>query len=125
MSSTGALVRAKLEADAAVVALVGSKIFPGMAPDDTVAPWIVYLVVSDVPELSFTGTADTTMRAARVQFDCYAQTYDMAQSIAAAVDAVVSAMTSPQLSAFREVTRDSYDNEAKLHRASMDVTIWR
>lgn len=125
MSSTVELLRAKLAADATVAGLVGTKIFPAVAPQGTVPPFIVCLEVSDVPENTLTGDASSTLRGVRVQIDCYAKSYSDAQAVADAVDAVVAALSTPQLSAWRELSRDLYDTEAKLHRVSMDVMVWR
>ncbi len=123
--TTGEAIRAVLVADAAVAALVGADVFPALMPQGTQPPAIVYSVISSVPENSLTGTASTRLSQFRVQVDCYAKTYLEAHAVAEAVDSVLDAQSSPNLSIWRESSRDDYDNEAELHRVSMDFGVWR
>jgi hypothetical protein len=127
--NTGEVIFGVLSADPSVAYLVGTRIYPNVAPqgprptDSYTA--IVYQVISDVPQNAFTGDATDRLRNARVQIDCYARQYKDVQAIADAVDKVISALSRPDLSAWRESSRDYYDNEAQLHRVSMDVNVWR
>lgn len=126
--TVGEAIRAALVADATVAGLVGGRIYPALMPQGTVengsGPAIVYTVASDVPQNALTGDSTTRMVNARVQIDAYSKTYLEAHLVAAAVDAVVSALATPALSAWREVSRDLYDNEAQLHRVSADFSVW-
>lgn len=120
----GEAIRAALAADATVVGLVAARIYPNLIPQGTLPPAIVYQVVSDVPENAFTGNASDRLHGCRVQVDCWSKTYLEAQTIAAAVDAVLSGQQSQSLSIWLEARRDSYDNEAVLHRVSCDFAVW-
>ncbi len=123
--TTGEAIRAVLVADAAVAALVSTRVFPSLIPQGSTMPAIVFAVVSDVPENALTGDSTTRLVNARVQIDCYSKTYLEAHAVSAAVDVVLSALSSPDLSAWREISRDLYDDEAQLHRVSMDFAVIR
>jgi hypothetical protein len=126
MSSSGDLLYAALSGDATVTGLVGTRIYPNKIPQGPRAMTftaIVYQVVSDLPQNALTGDASNRLRNARVQVDCYAKKYDTAQAIADAVDTVVTKDTT--LNGWREISRDFYEDEAELHRVSMDVLLWR
>jgi hypothetical protein len=123
--SPGEAIRAVLIADPTVAGLVGARIYPSLMPQGPTLPAIVYQVISEVPESSLAGTSVGRLTASRLQIDCYATTYLAAHALADAVDVVISALSSPDLSAWRESSRDLYDNEAQLHRCSLDFAVWR
>lgn len=123
--TTMAVLRACLAADATVTALVGTRIYPLVMPQDATRPAIVLTVVSEVPENSFDGTAETRLTASRVQVDCYAATYLEAHEVATAVDNVLANLRRPDLSAERDSMTDDWDDEVQVHRVSMDFSVWR
>lgn len=118
-------VRAELAADAAVTALVGERIYPQVAPQGAAPPYVVMTVVSDVPSNTFDGSPATRLVQSRIQVDCYARMYREARAVADAVDGVLGALSRPDLIAQREMTQESYENDAELHRVSMDFLVWR
>ncbi len=122
-------IRAVLIADATVTGLVAARIHANVAPQANAkavpVAYVICQVISDVPQSSFEGQPSTTLRNARVQIDCYAPTYTVAQSVAEAIDAALSASASPDLACWRESSRDLYDNETQLHRVSVDMSVWR
>lgn len=117
-------VREKLLANAAVVALIGDRIYANVAPQGAAVPRVVFTVISNIPENSFTGTAETRITSARLQLDCYAKRYDAAHELADAVDLVVANLGLTDLSALREDARDLYENETQLYRVSIDYIVW-
>ncbi len=124
-TTTGEAIRTQLAADATVTALLAGRMFPAVAPQGTITPFLVYQVISDVPENTFMGDSSNRLSNFRVQIDCYSKSYLEAHAAAAAVDAVLSAIDSPDLSCWRESSRDLYDDEAQLHRVSSDFSVWR
>lgn len=75
-----------LKADAAILAVVGTKVFPALdMPQDTDAPYITYQLISKNPDVH--QLADSTLRRARYQFNCYApgekESYDLARLLEA------------------------------------------
>lgn len=123
--TTGEAIVAALAANPAVVALVGAKIFPNVAPQGTVAPWVVYSVISDIPENALTGDASTRIASIRLQVDAYSKTYLGAHAIADAIDQALTQLLPPELAVWREVSRDLYDNEAQLHRVEAEFFVQR
>jgi len=124
-TTLGEVIRSALANDAAVVALVGTKIFPNVAPQGTLAPWIVYIEVSAVPENSFTSAVATQLVNSRLQVDCYAKQYLEAHAIGDAVNAVLSALATADVAIWRTLSRDLYDNDAQLHRVSTEFSAFR
>lgn len=128
-TSLGPLIHAKLVADPTVAGLVTDvkglvKVFPVVVIQQTAAPYVVFSVISDVPENTFDGTADEALRTARLQVDSYARGYVDAQTLAEAVTQVIANLNSPDLSAWRETSRDLFDEEAQFHRVSADYIVF-
>lgn len=117
------LVREKLVAATAVTALVGAKIYPDVAPQGTLPPFVVLTVPSDVPVNSVDGTAESRLHTARVQIDAYAATRLQATEVADACAAVVGNLAAPELSATEDGRRNLYDDETQLRRVSMDFMV--
>jgi hypothetical protein len=118
-------VRAELLADLTLQGLVGQRIYPLVMPQGSETPALVLTVISDIPENSFDGTAETRLREARVQIDSYAETYLQAHQLADAVLAIVGNLSRPDLSAVADDSRDLYDDETELHRVSADFAVFR
>lgn len=81
--SLGAVIYARLHDNAAIVALVGTRIHPLKAPQGAALPRIVYKVVSGESLGSFDGPNGQAVY--RVQLDLVAATYDGIDALATAV----------------------------------------
>lgn len=113
-------IYARLHAGA-VEALVGTRIFPSVAPEGSAFPMLIYTIVSAVPVMSLSG--EDGLDNAIVQVDSIAETFTAAKALA---DSVRGAMTSgadfscvPQSAA-----RVFFDHEAKKHVVQQDFSIW-
>lgn len=124
MNQPGQVIAAALGADATVTQLAGDRIFPNVLREGATLPAVVYTAVSQVPQNSMTGTPDGALFQSRMQVDCYARTYAVVQQLAAAVYAVLGALSTAQAQGVLEAQRDLYENESQLHRVSMDFSIW-
>ena len=80
---------AKLLADAGVSALVGTRVYPGVRPQATALPAIVFNMISANP--SYSDDGEDGIAEARVQLDCWGATYTDAKKAARAVKAALSA----------------------------------
>lgn len=118
-------IRTELAAAPGVTDLVGTRMYPNLMPQGVALPAIVYSVISDTPENTFTGTSADRLNSTRVQIDCYAVKYLDAHAVAEAVDLVVSNLSRHDLTGAREGKRDLYDDESQLHRVSLDFVIMR
>lgn len=114
-------IRDRLVANTGVTSLVAQRVFPNRAEQGAAAPFVVQSVISEARQNTFTGT---TLNRQRLQVDCYAKKYLEARAVADAVDAVVSALDLPDLSAWRVGARDLYDDATQLHRVSIDFAVW-
>lgn len=66
-----------IASDTTVVAVVGTRVYPSLAPPQAKRPFLVYTIVDGVPDQEM--SAQSTLGHARIQVDCYADTY---QSVA-------------------------------------------
>lgn len=124
-ASLGAAIIAQLAADPDVVALVGERMFPNVAPQGTAMPALVYNVISTVPESSLDGAAADRLNTIRLQIDCYSKTYEQAHALDQVVDQVISNLALTDLSAWRDGSRDLYDNPTQRHRVQTDYIVHR
>lgn len=82
MASSGKAIYTLLAADAAVTALVGTRIYPNTLPQVSAYPCIIYGQVDE----QYLETKDAAiLNGYRQQIDIYAPDYAMAQAIAQAV----------------------------------------
>lgn len=74
MASIHDYIYYKLSNNAGVTALVGTRIYPQVAPQTETRPLIVYSIISDVP--TNTKSGGSTLDAYRVQITCLADSVD-------------------------------------------------
>jgi uncharacterized protein YcbX len=79
---------ARLTADGTVSGLVASRIYPHKARFTPTYPHVIYEVTSEEPSYSFAGVASA--REANVTYQCIAETYREARTIAAAIESSLS-----------------------------------
>ena len=77
------LMVAKLKGMEAVSDLVGTRVYPTKAPQGVALPYVVYQLISRVPVNHSTGATQTNFQ--RIQVSCWAEDYDGALALAAAV----------------------------------------
>lgn len=121
-------IRTELAANAAVTALVDTRIYGSKAPhkrDRADGPFVVLTLVSAVPDATHSGLPSELMEDARVQVDCYSDDYDEAEDVFAAVDDVLGALARPDFAAVRDTRRDLWEDETHLHRVSVDYLVLR
>ncbi len=99
------------------------RIFPEVMVEDCLKPAVVYTVISDIPLNSLAGFTSGKSNA-RVQVDVYSFSYAEAQEVADAVESLLGAYVSVGFSSLQVSRRDLYENNTRLHRVSMDHSIW-
>jgi hypothetical protein len=99
--------------------LVNGASFPNLAAQDAAPPYIVYHRIVSVTNNNLLGSSD--LQNTRVQIDIYGKTYAGVQLIAANVRLAMRAarFTNIQLS-----EQDFFETDARLHRISVDYSIW-
>lgn len=99
--------------------LVAGKSYPNLAAQDASAPYIVYQRVVSTTHNTLQGPSD--LQNTRMQIDVYAKTYGGAQQLAGAVRAALLGATFINLQLSEQ---DFYESEVRLHRVSLDYSIW-
>lgn len=112
--------------DAGISALIGARIYPGYASQNTTVPYIVYQRISSVPINLL--AADTDITEARWQFNCYGTSYPSAVAVVEAVRTAFARYSGTVasieiLDVFIENVVDRYDDEQKLFQIAVDMLI--
>lgn len=117
-------LRTLLRGNAAVAALVGSRVDWGMRPQGSSLPAICLTIVSDAPvDHSLDGPG---VSQARVQIDCFGVTYGSAKDTARAVRRLLDAYSGGLfLGVFMAGARDlpEEDGVSTIHAVSMDFLV--
>jgi hypothetical protein len=96
---------AKLLTDSGVAALVGTRIHPGVRPQGSALPAIVFNMIWANP--SYSDDGEDGIAEARVQLDCWGATYTEAKTLARAVKRALSAFGGMSAGVrFRYITLD-------------------
>ncbi|HDI3023514.1 TPA: DUF3168 domain-containing protein [Cronobacter turicensis] len=97
--------------------LAGGKVFPYVAPQGTVAPWVVFLLPSSVREDVFCGPAE---KASSVQVNVWATSIDDARALR---EQVKSALADLHPVGLNEMS--DYEHDTALYCAMLEVQIWQ
>lgn len=108
-----------LTAAAAVVALVGDRLYPLVAKQAAALPFIVYRRVSTDRVCSLAG--ESHLEFVRVQVGCYAATYPGAKALAHAVLDAMDAATTVRSTPDGQV--DGYESDPELYTVSLDFQV--
>lgn len=114
---------AKLSADSAVAAIVGTRIYANRAEQAAQFPYVVFTMVSSIPDQTHgeASELDSTL----VQFSCYASTYHAARDLRQAVRAALENQTlSDGIKPIIDISRDQYEEAASVHHLIVDVSFW-
>lgn len=112
-----------LTASVPLVALVGDRIYPLVAPQDSPTPRVVVTGVDGIPVTSLLGFT-SGLSDVRVQVDAYSKDFDEAQAVAKEVDKVLKSYISVEFSSVRVSRRDLYEDTTGLNRVSLDFKVW-
>ncbi len=134
-------LKAFLLADSAIGGIVdatmslqsgGSRIFPNRLPQGIVKPSIVYTLISDAGDYHMQGASG--LAHPRYQIDAWAQTVDLAASLALAIKNAIDGYRGTMGSGdalvnvqgvFRDSAgREDFDETARLYRSGRDYFIW-
>ena len=131
MSVESAIV-ALLTADVTLAALVGTRVYPLMAPGDADLPLLVYQEVAETPVRSLTRRLALT--AWRVRFDAFAESYSSAKAVKNALLDVLDGYEGTTggmviRGVFRDDSNDAHDppahaDERGYFSAGIDLAVW-
>lgn len=105
---------------AAVAAVVSTRIYPVVLPQDVALPAISYSRISGGQINSLTGYSN--LESPRIQVDVWGETYSSVKSLAADVHTAMDGATT--FGALLESDMDMYEDDTKIHRVSMDFIVW-
>lgn len=122
----------RLLADAALAAVVEGKIYPSKAPQETAAPFVVFFIVSAVPEGTYTTKTGDDPSTHRLQVDCYGedalQAAQLAQLVGTALgdQAVAHLPEDPErgLQVGKTLERVSWDDVSELDRVLLEFSVF-
>lgn len=127
--SLGPLVRTLLLSDAAIAALVGTRVYPTILPQASTFPAITYQRISRIPVADHLSDVGALARP-RVQVDSWAGTRDGAEALGEAVRRKLNGYRGPVAGSEDvqmiqlDAVRDLYDDDVKLHRHSADYFVF-
>ena len=105
-----------LTSDASLSAKIGSRVYPLVAPQNPVCPYIIYLRVSKKDTADINGVS--SLDAGRFQIDIWAKSYKESVEIAKLVEATLSG----KAELINQM--DDYDGEVKLYRQICEYLIF-
>jgi len=129
MSAAKAL-RARLIGDATLTGLIGTRIYPGKAPQDPTLPYVVYHRISTTRTPTLNGP--TLVPETRIQLDIIATSQASAELVATAIRNRIDGYTgtSASVSVLSSVVEDEQDmseaidgSDSIYYRVVMDVLI--
>ena len=103
---------ATLAGDSTVAGIVGTRIYPSVAPESAALPRIDYMNVAGSRINTLPGVSDMIRK--RLQINCHALTYAAAKSLSAAVIAALEG------DGYLELEFDLYDATTQTHTAIVD-----
>lgn len=119
-----------LTADAGISAIVGTKVYPSVAPSSAVAPFVVYSVISNAPIQTMAGSVSTKYR---IQFSCFAFDSKTNTSVVSALHALMNNKrfrgAGFEMVAYEEneIESDSYPqdgSEQAVFQSNVDYMVW-
>ena len=103
---------ATLSGAAGVTALVSTRIYPNLVPENVANPCIDYSLITGTKLHTLIGQND--MRRALIQISCHGDTYASAKAVAVAVIAAL------QGNGYQQSEFDFYDSTTQTHTVAVD-----
>jgi hypothetical protein len=116
-------LQARLSGDEAIFALVDHRIFPAVAPPETIRPYCVYLLINKVQIYSHSGCS--ALSQFDVQISCYGDSYELAKQVAVAVSQALESWAGSEKiqSAFQIKEQDLYEKETQSYQVQVVFSI--
>lgn len=117
-----AALKAHLNNDTAIAALIGDRMFPIVAPQSVARPYVTYQRITGTPMTDLDGL-DGALAEIRVQIDAFASGFEAARALAELIRVRLQTATA----AFAAVTnfdQDFFEDDVRLYRVALDVSFW-
>ena len=107
-----------------ITGTVGTRIYPGMAPQTAVYPFLIYTKVSTAPQNGLSGYL--TLENTRVQIDAYSTSYTQAKNIADNVHTVMNGSTTFKctLQNDMDMSLEFAEEDSGIRRVLMEFSCW-
>lgn len=117
-------LRTYILADTVIAALVGTRMYPQVLPQNPTYPAITYTLIGGAGSV-VTHDGPAGLENVSLQIDCWAQTQLTAAALAERVRTRINGYTGGAFQGiFLARKRDGYDNDAMAYRRSADFSIW-
>lgn len=122
---------ARLLATSGVTALVSARVYPGRRPQASPLPAIDVSSIGGAP--IYTDDGESGLASARIEVNCWGETYTSAKTVARAVKASLSAFVGTAggitfqnvlLDAERDFNESGGNASEYLFRTNLDVIVW-
>jgi hypothetical protein len=120
----GKLIYSRLSTDGAILAYVGSKIYPDIVPQNVQYPFVVYTITNSTPVDYKDGQSN--LEEIEIQVDVYSQNYDDTQDLANLIrnrlDRFVGIVEGVEVQSIKYTASDSqvYNAELSVYWMSVD-----
>jgi len=120
----GKLIYSRLSTDGAILAYVGSKIYPDIVPQNVQYPFVVYTITNNTPVVYKDGQSN--LDEIEIQIDVYTQNYDDTQDLANLIrnrlDRFVGTVEGVEVQSIKYTASDSqvYNAELSVYWMSVD-----
>ena len=123
--TVSAAIYERLSEDTDTAALVSTRIYPKVAPQDVARPYVVFHKTVRRPQQTLNGY---TLSRGVWQIDAWSNTFDQSESIAVAIEAALDGFRgdagSRALGFMLDEVFDDYEPDTRLYRQSLDFLIW-
>jgi hypothetical protein len=120
----GKLIYSRLSTDGAILAYVGSKIYPDIVPQNVQYPFVVYTITNSIPVDYKDGQSN--LEEISIQVDVYTQNYDDTQDLSNLIrnrlDRFVGTVEGVEVQSIKYTASDSqvYNAELSVYWMSVD-----
>lgn len=120
----GKLIYSRLSTDGAILAYVGSKVYPDIVPQNVQYPFVVYTITNSTPVDYKDGQSN--LEEIEIQIDVYTQNYDDTQDLANLIrnrlDRFVGTVEGVEVQSIKYTASDSqvYNAELSVYWMSVD-----
>jgi hypothetical protein len=120
----GKLIYSRLSTDGAILAYVGSKIYPDIVPQNVQYPFVVYTITNSIPVDFKDGQSN--LEEISLQIDVYTQNYDDTQDLVNLIrnrlDRFVGTVEGVEVQSIKYTASDSqvYNAELSVYWMSVD-----
>jgi hypothetical protein len=111
---------AHLSTSTALTAMVSTRIYPAMLPENCELPALSYQRISNTPQNTMSGHSG--LDNPRIQIDCWATSYGDAKAIGDKTRKAMGAATT--FRALQLSDQDIIEPELEIYRVSMDFSCW-